>query len=92
MQFFETTIKLNESDHDFVTSKVESGEFSSVSDVISSLIGLQRDQIFDSPEVIEMVRERYEQSFQEPGRNVSEEQLLKEIHERARKDGLLPIK
>lgn len=90
MQFYETIIKLNESDHDFVTSKVESGEFSSVSDVVSSLIGLQRDQLVDSPEVIEMVRERYEQSFCETGRFISKEQLLEEIHERARRDGLIP--
>lgn len=90
MQFIETLVKLNESDHAYVSSMVESGEFESVSDYFSNLISLHREDIVDSPEVIEMIRERYEQSFHEPGRRVTKEQLLKEIHERAKEKGILP--
>lgn len=91
MQFYETTIKLSKSDHDYIYSLVESGEFHSVSDFIASLISQQRDQIVEteSPQLIEMVRERYENSFHEPGRYISDERLLAEFMERAKKNGTL---
>lgn len=89
MQFFETTIKLSKSDHDYIYSLVESGEFLSVSDLIANLISQRRDQIVEFPELIEMVRERYENSFHEPGRYVSDERLLAEFMERAKKNGTI---
>ena len=55
MQFIETTIKLSKSDDDYIYSLVESGEFLSVSDLIASLISQPRDQIVNSPELIEML-------------------------------------
>ena len=92
MQYIETLVKLNESDHAYVSSVVESGEFESVSDYFSHLISLHRHDIVDPPEVIEMIRERYEDSLRNPGRRVTKEQLLEEFHERARRKGLLPPK
>lgn len=90
MQYIETLVTLNESDHAYVNGMVESGQFSSVSDYISNLISSQREDIVDSPEVIEMIRERYEDSLRNPGRSVSKEQLLNEFKERARRNGTLP--
>ena len=71
---------------------VESGEFESVSDYFSHLISLYRQDIVDSPEIIGMIRERYEDSLINPGRRVTKEQLLEEFHERAWRKGLLPHK
>ena len=90
MRYIETLVTLNESDHAYVSSMVESGQFSSFSDYFSNLISLQREDIVDSPEVIEMIRERFEHSLHNPGRRVSKEQLLNEFKDRARRNGTLP--
>lgn len=86
----EIAIMLSESDHAYVSRMVESGEFSNLSDLLASLISLQRDKIQESLKVIALVRERLEESYREPGRFVSGDQLLEEFKERARRKGILP--
>lgn len=92
MKFHEITIKLNESDFAYVNAVIASGEFSSASDFVAYLIRGHRNDTIETDQEVEMLREKLERARQGPFRTVTGEQLLEEIHERARKDGLLPPK
>lgn len=92
MKFHELTINLNESDFAYVKEVTESGEFSSASDFVAYLIGCHSDHTIETDKEAKMLREKLERASQGPFRAVTGTQLLEEIHERARKDGLLPPK
>lgn len=89
MQSHESVIKLNDSDHAYVNRLIESGEFSCISDFVVSLIRLHSERSIDSEKEEEFLREKLERSRRGPSREVTGEQLLREIHARAKADGLL---
>lgn len=90
MKFHEITIKLNDSDFAHVNEVIASGRFSSASDFVTYLIRCHGDHTVETDKGVQMLREKLERAQQGPFRVVTGEQLLKEIHENARKDGLLP--
>ncbi|PXW89100.1 antitoxin ParD1/3/4 [Nitrosomonas sp. Nm84] len=89
MAIVKTTLSLTDQDRQWMNEIIASGEYVSNSEYVRNLIRRDKEQRTESPAEIKLIRAKLIKAEQSGFTNKNRDEILADIKEKARRDGVL---